>query len=221
MHAVKRAGAAACLVFLGACAQVPSVPVTPVIATFAARLDQWTAEQITDLDRKQDWQGMLALARAQMQRQPERSDWWFLQGYAHGRLGKPAEAIQSYERAVKLSPEDEPSWLALGHSQTELGQIDRAAQTYRQILRYRPESSHAYLGLAEIYQKQGKHDLAISNYRECVRYDPESAQGWYGLALSSHQTRQNERREEAVRNLRKLAPAIADQFDRQYPPRSR
>jgi tetratricopeptide (TPR) repeat protein len=215
----KRAGVIACLVFCAACAQVALMSVTPIIAALASHLDQRTANAIVELDKKQDWPGLLSLARIQLEREPARPEWWFLQGYALARQGQHAEAIQSYERALALSPEDEGSWLALGQSQSELGQTERAIQTYRQALRYRPESAQSYLALGDIYQKQGKPDLAIPNYRECVRYEPDSTQGWYGLAAAYQSTGQRERRDEALQGLRKLDAAAADQFEKQYPPK--
>lgn len=191
--------------------------VTPTIAALASHLDQRTANQITELEKKKDWPGMLTLARAQLAREPGRADWWFLQGYALARQDQHAAAVESYQRAIRISPEDEATWLGLGASQRALGQIERAIQTYQQLLRNRPESAQAYLALADIYQTQGRLDLAITNYRECVRYDPDSAQGWYGLTVSYQFTRQSERRDEALQSLRKLAPAVADQYEKQYP----
>ena len=193
--------------------------VSPVIAALAIHLDKDTAREVVELEKKQDWPGMLRLARVLLQRDSERSDWWFLQGYALGRQGQHAEAVLSFERAVRLSPEDEISWLSMGQSLGELGQTERVIQTYRQALRYRPESAQTYLALADVYQKQGRQDLAIPNFRECVRYDPDSVQGWYGLALAYQLTRQSARRDEALQALRKLAPATADQFEKQYPPK--
>ncbi len=191
--------------------------VTPMIAAFASHLDQGTASAIVELDRKQDWPGMLSLARALQQREPIRSEWWFLQGYAFARQGQHAAAVELYQQAVRISPEDEGSWLALGQSQSELGQTERAAQSYRQALRYRPESAPAYLALAELYQRQGRPDLAIPNYRESVRYDPDSAQAWHGLASAYQKTGQRERRDDALQGLRQLDPAAANQFEKQYP----
>jgi tetratricopeptide (TPR) repeat protein len=214
---LNRTGVIACLVLCAACAQVALMSVTPVIAALASHLDQRTASQITELEQKKDWPGMLSLARAQLQREPDRSDWWLLQGYALARQEQHAAAVESFQKATRISPEDEASWLALGASQSALGQTDRAIQTYRQVLRYRPESAQAYLALADNYQTQGRLDLAIINYRECVRYDPDSAQGWYGLTVSYQLTRQSERRDEALQRLRKLAPTVADQYEKQYP----
>ena len=167
---INRAGLIACLVFCAACAQVALMSVTPTIAALARHLDQRTASEIVELERKQDWPGMLSLARVQLQRQPTRSEWWFLQGYALARQGQHAAAIESYQQAVRISPEDENSWLAMGRSQSALGQSERAIQAYRQALRYRPESAQAYLALADLYQAQGRPDLAIPNYRESVRH---------------------------------------------------
>ena len=212
----NRAGVTACLVFCAACAQVAVEAVTPMLAAFVTHLDQRTASAITDLDKKQDWAGMLGLARAQLEREPDRTDWWFLQGYALARQGQHAAAIESFQKAIRLSPEDESSWLALGRSQSALGQRESAIQTYRQALRYRPESAPAYLALADIYLQKGQVELAISNYRENVRYDPDSAQGWYSLAAAYQSVGQRERRDEALKSLRKLDRAAADQFEKQY-----
>jgi tetratricopeptide (TPR) repeat protein len=213
---LRQAGAIACLLLCAACAQVALMSVSPVIAALATHFDRQTAGEMTELEKKQDWPGMLRLARTQLQLDPRRSETWFLQGYALARQGKHAEAIESYEQALRISPEYEDARLYMGESQRASGQTERAIQTYRQMLRDRPESSLAYLALGDIYQGQGKLDLAITNYRECVRYDPEAAQAWYGLALAYHRGGQNERRDEALQGLRRLHAPAADQFERQY-----
>ncbi|MGP1679047.1 MAG: tetratricopeptide repeat protein [Burkholderiales bacterium] len=211
-----RAGIVACLVVCGACAQVALMSVTPVIAALARHVDQRTSREIVELEQKQDWPGMLALARAQLQREPTRADWWWLQGYALARQGQHAAAIESYQQATRISPEDERSWLALGQSQSELGRPGQAVQAYRQALRYRPESAQAYLALAELYQRQGQPDLALPNYRESVRYEPDLQQAWVGLAIAYQRTGQRERRDQALQGLRKLDPAAADQLEKQF-----
>jgi tetratricopeptide (TPR) repeat protein len=188
---------------------------TPILAAFVRHLDEATASKIAELERKQDWPGMLALARAQLQRETGRADWWFLQGYALGRLEQHAAAVESYLHATRISPEDEGTWLALGQSQSALGQPERAVQAYRQALRYRPESAPAYLALGDTYQKQGRPDLAIPEYRECVRYEREQAQCWYGLATAYRETGQRESRDGALQELRKLDAAAADQLEKQ------
>jgi len=214
--ALKRAGSIACLVACGACAQIALETLPPVIAIFASRFDQSTASRIAELEKKKDWPGMLRLARAHLQREPKRADWWFLQGYALARQGQHEAAIESYREATRLSPEDEGSWLAMGDSEIELGRPEEAVRAYRQALSYRPESAPAYLALADLYQRQGKLELALPNFRECVRYDPDLEQGWYGLARAYHLTGQLERRDQALLSLRKLDPAAANQFEKQY-----
>lgn len=214
--ALKRATGIVCLVACGACAQVALEMGPPVIAIFASRFDKTTAERITELEKKKDWPAMLQLAQAELKREPERSDWWFLQGFALAQQGQNEAAIASFMQATRLSPEDEGAWLALGGSEMELGRPEQAIQAYRQALSYRPESAPAYLALADLYQRQGQAELAIQNYRECVRYEPDLEQGWYGLARSYHLTGQVERRDQALISLRKLDPAAAAQFEKQY-----
>jgi tetratricopeptide (TPR) repeat protein len=215
----RRAGCIACLLVCAGCAQVALMSVTPMVAALARHVDQGTSREIVALERKQDWDGLLALARAQLEREPVRADWWWLQGYALARQGRHAAAVQSYEQAVRISPEDETSWLALGQSQSELGRPDLAIQAYRRALSYRPESAQVYLALADLYQQQGKPELALPNYREAVRYEPDLAPAWHGLALSYHLLGQAERRDAALLGLRKLDPGAADAFEKAYPPR--
>ena len=188
-----------------------------MVAAIARHFDQGTANAIVELEQKQDWPGMLSLAQTQLQRAPDRAAWWVLQGYALARQRQHAAAIDSYRQALRISPEDESSWLALGHSQSELGRHDQAAEAYRQALRYRPESAQAYLALADLYQRQGQPDLALPNYRESVRYEPDLVPAWLGLAAAYHRTGQAERRDQALQGLRRLDPAAADQFEKQFP----
>src|SRR5450759_630565 len=85
----NRAGVIVCLVFCAACAQVALMSVTPMIAALASHLDQRTASEIVELEKKQDWPGMLKLARAQLAREPTRMDWWFLQGLSLIHISEP------------------------------------------------------------------------------------------------------------------------------------
>jgi tetratricopeptide (TPR) repeat protein len=213
---LRRAGIIACLFVFGGCTQVALMSVTPMVAAVARHVDQRTSREIVELEQKQDWDGLLALARSQLEREPVRAEWWWLQGYALARQGHHAAAVESYLEAVRISPEDEISWLALGQSQSELGRPDLAIQAYRRALSYRPESAQVYLALADLYQQQGKPELALPNYREAVRYEPDLAQAWHGLALSYHLLGQAERRDAALLGLRKLDPAAADAFEKIY-----
>ncbi len=191
--------------------------VTPAVAALARHVDERTSRAIVELEQKQDWPGMLAFARAQLQREPVRAEWWWLQGYALARQGQHAAAIESFEQALRISPEDEGSWLSLSQSQSELGRPGQAIEALRQALRYRPESAQAYLALADLYQRQRQPDLALPNYRESVRYDPSLEEAWYGMAAAYQHTGQRERRDQALQELRKLDPAAADRFLRQHP----
>lgn len=190
--------------------------VTPTVAAFARHVDQGTSRQIVELEQKQDWDGMVALAQAQLQRDPSGANWWWLQGYALARQDRHAAAIESYQQALRISPEDEDTWLSLAQSQDALGRSDLAVRAYGQALRNRPESAQAYLALAEHYMQHDDPDQALPNYRESVRYDAYLAQAWYGLAAAYELTGQNERRDEALQGLRKLDPAAADQLEKQF-----
>lgn len=190
--------------------------VTPLVAAVARHVDGRTAREILELEQKQDWPGLLALAQRQLARAPEQAEWWFLQGYALARQGQHDAAVASYQQALRISPEDETALLALGQSQAESGRFADAEHAYRQALRYRPESAQAYLALADLYLQRRQPDLALPNYRESVRYEPDLAPAWVGLATAYHATGQVGRRDQAVQGLRRLDPAAADALEKQF-----
>lgn len=213
---LRRVGIVAGVFLLVACAQVAVMSVTPMVVAIARHMDQRTATAVAEMDQKQDWAGMLKLAQAQLLREPANSNWWLLHGYALARQGEHAAAVESYQRAARITPEEETAWLALGQSQNELGRSQDAIHSYQQALRYRPESAPAYLALAGLYLRLGQPDQALPHLREAVRYEPAMKAAWEGLATAYKLTGQTERRDQALHSLRKLDAAAADRLEKQF-----
>jgi adenylate cyclase len=96
-------------------------------------------------------------------------------GFALSMLGRPSEAIQLLERAVRLSPLDPFIHLYLGHlgqCHFQQGSYEEAVRFVTRCLHLRPNPGFFHL-LASTYGFLGRGEDACAVIQECTRRHPE------------------------------------------------
>ena len=71
-------------------------------------------------------------------------------GIALARVGRVAEAIQHWERTLKLKPDDVEAHMNLGNALRRQGQMPEAIEQYEQALKLRPDFGPAREALAQL-----------------------------------------------------------------------
>jgi tetratricopeptide (TPR) repeat protein len=166
-------------------------------------------DEISDLNRKRDWDGLLRYALALLSRDPGASDGGVLAGYAWLRLGDYSKAVSSLSEVVKQNPEDVAAWNLLGESQRRAGQPGQAVRTLERASGVGRTSYVTFFFLGEAYRDVRRLDRAIPAYRESVRLEPEFARGWFELGAASARTGDRNEVAAALETLQKLDPALA------------
>ena len=169
-------------------------------------------EQITELNGKKDWDGLLRLALALMRQDPGGSDGGALAGYALLRLGDYPRAVASLSQVVKQNPEDVGAWNLLGEAQRRAGQPGQAARTLERASVVGRTSYVTFFFLGEAYRDAQRLDQAVPAYREAVRLEPEFAQGWLELGAASARMGNQEDLAAALATLDKLDKARAEEL---------
>jgi len=169
-------------------------------------------QQIAELNRKQDWAGLLRFAERQQQGSREGSDWEVIAGYAWLRQGDYPKAAATLSRVTRRNPEDVGAWNLLGESQRRSGQPGRAAQTLEYASTIGRSSFVTFFLLGEAYRDAGRPDRAVIAYRQSVSLEPAFGRAWLELGLA--QVRIGERRDAAItlEQLQKLDPALAERL---------
>jgi tetratricopeptide (TPR) repeat protein len=106
------------------------------------------------------------------------------------RLGRPDDAVASYQRALAHSPDFAEAHNNLGNAQCGLGLLDDALASYRRALQLRPDfpAAHANLGIA--LRLAGQADAAEASCRRALAIDPNFAASIAALAeISADQGR--------------------------------
>jgi tetratricopeptide (TPR) repeat protein len=97
-------------------------------------------------------------------------------------LGRHAEAIPIYSRALELNPQDVGVLAGLAKSEVVVGHAERAASLARSALRLAPNHPQALHVLGIVEAQHGRNDEAIKLFRAALRADDKLVDAHFDLA---------------------------------------
>jgi predicted O-linked N-acetylglucosamine transferase (SPINDLY family) len=96
-------------------------------------------------------------------------------------IGKPIEAIEKYNQALKIKPNYFEAYNNLGITQMELGQLDIAVKSFEAVLFVNSNYEEAYNNLGIVLNMQGKVNAAIKCYKKAINIKPNYAEAYSNL----------------------------------------
>jgi tetratricopeptide (TPR) repeat protein len=81
-----------------------------------------------------------------------------------GKISKPEEAIEYYDRALELSPGYADAYSNKGFACEELGRLNEAISYYNKSLEINPKDARTYYNRGYVRMKLGKYDKAVLDY---------------------------------------------------------
>ena len=117
---------------------------------------------------------------------------WVAKGNSLSQLERHEEAIECYDKAIRIDPEDSDAWYNKGNSLAELKRHEEAIECYNVAIRLNPEDYGAWLNKGNSLAELERHKEAIECYDEAIRLDSENYYAWrykgYSLAkLERHE----------------------------------
>ncbi len=107
-----------------------------------------------------------------MKLQPDAAALWGLLGKILLMTQAPAEAVETYAKAVSLDGNDPGLRLGLAQALDQSDREDEAFRQYGEVLRSNPRVAAAYIGRAKYYLRRGKRDRAIRELERAARVNP-------------------------------------------------
>lgn len=135
-------------------------------------------------------------------------------GVVEERLGRRAEALSAYQRAVDIVPDYEPAIVAYGVLSAKQGQADRAVSFLKEKLGRWPSSAAITAALSEVRSIQGDSGEAQRLAQEALKKNPDYRPAMVTLARDHYR---NRRLELALYALR----GILDGYGPENPPRDK
>ena len=87
--------------------------------------------------------------------------------------GKTGEAIDQYNKAIRIRPDFIRPYHNRGAAYASLGQYQRAIADYNEAIRIRPDFAEVYNNRGIAYSLLGQQQQAIIDYNESIRIKPD------------------------------------------------
>ena len=125
---------------------------------------------------------MVADYQAETQAKPDNANPQLILGHIYKRLGRDAEAVKAYQRAVELAQNNYYPHFALGQAYAILLQHENAITALKQAATFAEETQTAtpedltaiYKALGSAYLRRDRVDEAISAWAKIAELDPEN-----------------------------------------------
>lgn len=135
-------------------------------------------------------------------------------GICLARQGRIGEAIECYERVLKLDPRDANALSNLAAAFVSQGDQQKAVEHYRAAMAVDPDSAVPAFQLGLLYQKLGDNLAAADLFAEAVRRDPqyeEAFRAWGDLETSmGHPDQGRQRYQQALAANPESIPSLVN-----------
>ncbi len=124
----------------------------------------------------------IVLYRATLEKNP---DTWLIRNNLGGELtvaGRPLEAIEQFQEAVRQNPAYREAFNNLGIVLGRLGRIPEAIAQFQHALAIDPHYADAHSNLGLAYFKTDRPQEAIAEFETALRLQPNHANAHFGLA---------------------------------------
>jgi len=99
--------------------------------------------------------------------------------------GRPEEAIQVLQKAVRLNPLGESNiFLYIGHTYRVMGRFEEAISGYKEAVRRAPDNIFAHLSLAATYIMMGREQEGRAEAAEVLRINPKFQVDYFANRLT-------------------------------------
>ncbi|OLC82444.1 MAG: hypothetical protein AUH72_06770 [Acidobacteria bacterium 13_1_40CM_4_65_8] len=173
----------------------PSPPSAPAGTSLDARRDGGGAFAAGDFASARDFY------QTAVDRNPNDAEAHNNLGQALERLGRVADAVTHFERAVALVPDKWAYRFNLAHGVGAAGQWDRAITEYREAVRLFPADYATQYNLALALYKRGDPSAAVPEFEKAIALAPSEPSFHFSLGMTFEKLG---RMSEAVREYRRF-----------------
>jgi tetratricopeptide (TPR) repeat protein len=145
--------------------------------------------------------GILLAHRAQSESAPDAAN-YFKVGQGEMSRGRFPEAIENFNRALRIEPAYQDALFLLGICYRETGKDEEALRAFRKILEINRKFEPAYLYMASIYTDRGQLRQAEEAIGQAMAVNARSAQATYALGVLAYR---RGRLEESIKYWEKAA----------------
>jgi tetratricopeptide (TPR) repeat protein len=105
-------------------------------------------------------------------------------GFALFEEGKSEEAIDHYNKAMRMILNPASVYSNRGNAYAKLGQYQRAFDDYNEAIRLEPDYADAYYNRGNIYREFGQYQKAVKDYNESIHLKKDNIRAYYNRGIA-------------------------------------
>lgn len=135
---------------------------------------------------------------------------WNRLGSAQLAAGRPDDAVQSFQAALRALPTLPEAWANLGLALGTAGSLENAETMCRQALALNPRSGEAWANLGKVVYQRGRAAEAIELYRQGLQEAAPSVSAWFNLGAILYNEKRYKEAAPAFEQVLRLQPGHAE-----------
>lgn len=116
----------------------------------------------------------------------------YAEGMRLAQEGLLKEAIEEFDKAIRLKPTYAEAFSARGNVRNRLVQNKRAIEDFDEAVRLNPQYTEAYYNRANAYMDSGQREKAVQDYDKTIALNASHAEAFYNRALAYAMLRRGE-----------------------------
>jgi len=105
-------------------------------------------------------------------------------GVIYTKLGKHSQAINEFNKAIRLNPNYAEAHSSLGFTYAAMGRHNQAVNEFNIAIGINPNNAKAHANLGISYAKLGRHAEAIKEFNIAIRLNPNDAKAYSNLGIA-------------------------------------
>jgi tetratricopeptide (TPR) repeat protein len=155
-----------------------ALPAAIALSLVGALFCMWTVE------RNKVWADEITLYRDSAAKSPAKARPQNNLGAALSRQGRFEEAIEQYQRALKIKPEYSDAHYNLGYALAKTGKLDEGLSHFRAAVRIEPNRVKYLNNLGVALVLKGNYSEAIDHLQTALKLNPSDADVYNNLGLA-------------------------------------
>jgi tetratricopeptide (TPR) repeat protein len=108
---------------------------------------------------------------------------WYTKGTALGNLGKYEQAIECFDKAIKINPNEPKIWYTKGIALGNLGKYEQAIECFDKG-HVEPNDQDININKGTALHYLGKYEQAIECFDKAIKINPNEPDAWCGKGIS-------------------------------------
>lgn len=129
--------------------------------------------------------------------------------YRCALAGRNADAIESFERVLRLGARDAAAHFNLAFVYARSGQQRKAIEHFRSTVELNSKLDRAWYGLGLAYASLGEHRNAMEAFEHAALLQPMGAPIWYQYGMACHHACDPEKVRIAIEHVNRFDPLTA------------